>query len=83
MFTKPASFKIWEELIAPTCLVWENVPDKSVFSLVFVPKVALCETTKSIPLDSVSIAFAKKDAAEAFAWINNTSNSEPVPGPLN
>ena len=67
----------------PTCSVLEKVAAKSDFKRVFSPKFALCVITKSTPLDCVSIAFAKKEAAEAFACTNKRSNSVPVPGPLN
>ena len=65
----------------PTRFVLEKVPAKSDFNLALVPIFALCVTTISSPLDSVSMAFAKNDAAEAFACDNKLSNSVPVPGP--
>ena len=69
--------------MSPTFLVLEKVPAKSDFNLQLSPKVVLWVTTISKPLDSVSIAFAKNDAAVAFACLNKLSNSVPVPGPLN
>ncbi len=75
MPTKPAFSKTSDAFISPTFLVLDKVADSVFFNLALFATTRSQVTTTSIPLDSVSIALAKKDALDALARFNKPCNS--------